>query len=80
MLSAKEYFSLPQFSFHVAIGACQTKHADETPASVKASQQLVGLTLVIDKENFSVLAPTLDEKFIQGEQYVLGKRQNPSKQ
>lgn len=55
---------LPQFSLHIAVGACSSKKVDD--ALALASRRLVGLTLSIDGSQLLVLAPSLDEKIVPG--------------
>mmetsp|Transcript_29168 Transcript_29168/g.63297 ORF Transcript_29168/g.63297 Transcript_29168/m.63297 type:complete len:550 (+) Transcript_29168:131-1780(+) len=55
---------LPQFSLHVAVGACSANKIDSLMEL--ARQRLVGLTLFVDGSMLSVLAPSLYEKVAPG--------------
>ncbi|KAL9184221.1 hypothetical protein ACHAXT_002307 [Thalassiosira profunda] len=64
-LSNKGYFALPQFPLHVAIGACDERHHEETLS--KIADDLIGLRLSVNADKMSVLAPSLEEKFVSSE-------------
>jgi len=55
---------LPQFSLHVAVGACSANKIDSLMEL--ARQRLVGLTLFVDGSMLSVLAPSLYERVAPG--------------
>ena len=59
-IRSKEVCALPQFSLHVAIGACSSQ--DKTRTLQLASNKLKGMELKVDPERMSALAPSLDQR------------------